>query len=120
MTLSASRPAPAARSTVSGTGWRPRTLLMMLSAARATPARGVIGGTNSCANGDGRAGPPTPTAASAGGCRSPSRRCPALRGPRGHRHRRPGRGGHRLGVAGHPAGPAAAERSALAVLSDTG
>lgn len=41
--------------TVSGTGWRPRTLLMLLICGRATPARGVIGGTNSCANADGRA-----------------------------------------------------------------
>ncbi|MFE0516357.1 hypothetical protein [Streptomyces sp. NPDC058964] len=41
--------------TVSGRGWRPHTLLMMLVCGRATPSRGVIGGTNSCANGDGRA-----------------------------------------------------------------
>jgi hypothetical protein len=41
--------------TVSGSGWRPHTLLMMLICGRATPSRGVIGGTNSCANGDGRA-----------------------------------------------------------------
>ncbi|MFJ3232564.1 hypothetical protein [Streptomyces sp. NPDC086787] len=41
--------------TVSGTGWRPRTLLMILVCGQATPSRGVIGGTNSCANGDGRA-----------------------------------------------------------------
>ncbi|MFF4752737.1 hypothetical protein ACWD5R_11020 [Streptomyces sp. NPDC002514] len=41
--------------TVSGSGWRPDTLLMLLICGRATPARGVIGGTNSCANGDGRA-----------------------------------------------------------------
>ncbi|MFE2063638.1 hypothetical protein ACFXDH_14710 [Streptomyces sp. NPDC059467] len=41
--------------TVSGTGWRPHTLLMMLVCGQATPSRGVIGGTNSCANADGRA-----------------------------------------------------------------
>ncbi|MFJ3304926.1 hypothetical protein ACIPSA_17725 [Streptomyces sp. NPDC086549] len=41
--------------TVSGSGWRPHTLLMMLVCGQATPSRGVIGGTNSCANGDGRA-----------------------------------------------------------------
>ncbi|MFJ3762244.1 hypothetical protein [Streptomyces sp. NPDC090080] len=41
--------------TVSGTGWRPHTLLMILICGQATPARGVIGGTNSCANADGRA-----------------------------------------------------------------
>lgn len=41
--------------TVAGSGWRPRTLVMMLICGRATPDRGVIGGTNSCANADGRA-----------------------------------------------------------------
>ncbi|WP_316748846.1 hypothetical protein [Streptomyces herbicida] len=41
--------------TVSGSGWRPHVLLMMLICGQATPSRGVIGGTNSCANGDGRA-----------------------------------------------------------------
>ncbi|WP_256256038.1 hypothetical protein [Streptomyces sp. MUSC 14] len=41
--------------TAGGTGWRPNALLMLLVCGRATPARGVIGGTNSCANGDGRA-----------------------------------------------------------------
>lgn len=41
--------------TVSGSGWRPRTLVMLLVCGQATPARGVIGGTNSCANADGRA-----------------------------------------------------------------
>ncbi|MFF3340458.1 hypothetical protein [Streptomyces flavidovirens] len=41
--------------TVSGTGWRPGTLLMMLICGQSAPGRGVIGGTNSCANSDGRA-----------------------------------------------------------------
>ncbi|WP_406125704.1 hypothetical protein [Streptomyces sp. NBC_00989] len=41
--------------TVSGSGWRARALLMVLICGQATPARGVIGGTNSCANADGRA-----------------------------------------------------------------
>ncbi|MFF7470589.1 hypothetical protein [Streptomyces sp. NPDC008092] len=41
--------------TVSGTGWRPHTLLMMLVCGQSSPSRGVIGGTNSCANADGRA-----------------------------------------------------------------
>lgn len=41
--------------TVTGTGWRPGTLLMLLVCGRATPVDGVIGGTNSCANADGRA-----------------------------------------------------------------
>ncbi|MFJ4688623.1 neocarzinostatin apoprotein domain-containing protein [Streptomyces sp. NPDC088789] len=41
--------------TVSGTGWRADTLLMLLICGRADPSRGVVGGTNSCANADGRA-----------------------------------------------------------------
>ncbi|MEV6834840.1 hypothetical protein AB0N17_10035 [Streptomyces sp. NPDC051133] len=53
--LSAGQAGTGGSVTVTGTGWRPRTLLMLLVCGRATPARGVIGGTNSCANGDGRA-----------------------------------------------------------------
>ncbi|MFJ2831640.1 hypothetical protein ACIPC1_29470 [Streptomyces sp. NPDC087263] len=41
--------------TVTGAGWRPKTLLMMLICGQSAPSRGVIGGTNSCANADGRA-----------------------------------------------------------------
>ncbi|MFE7484165.1 hypothetical protein [Streptomyces sp. NPDC057552] len=41
--------------TVKGDGWRPEALLMLLICGRSTPERGVIGGTNSCANADGRA-----------------------------------------------------------------
>ncbi|MFB7516462.1 hypothetical protein [Streptomyces sp. NPDC056144] len=41
--------------TVSGSGWKPGALLMLLVCGQATPEAGVIGGTNSCANGDGRA-----------------------------------------------------------------
>lgn len=41
--------------TVTGSGWRPGTLLMMLICGQSVPSRGVIGGTNSCANSDGRA-----------------------------------------------------------------
>ncbi|MFE7778067.1 hypothetical protein ACFU5O_30040 [Streptomyces sp. NPDC057445] len=41
--------------TVSGAGWRPGALLMMLICGRSAPGRGVIGGTNSCANAEGRA-----------------------------------------------------------------
>ncbi|MFE4328537.1 hypothetical protein ACFRQM_03535 [Streptomyces sp. NPDC056831] len=41
--------------TVKGSGWRPNTLLMMLICGQSTPDRGVIGGTNSCANAEGRA-----------------------------------------------------------------
>ncbi|MEU9334897.1 hypothetical protein AB0D49_17275 [Streptomyces sp. NPDC048290] len=41
--------------TVSGSGWGARTLLMVLICGQSDPARGVVGGTNSCANADGRA-----------------------------------------------------------------
>ncbi|MYS10689.1 hypothetical protein GTW71_30590, partial [Streptomyces sp. SID6041] len=41
--------------TVSGSGWKPGALLMLLICGRAAPGKGVIGGTNSCANTEGRA-----------------------------------------------------------------
>nr|WP_203621287.1 hypothetical protein [Streptomyces anulatus] len=41
--------------TVSGSGWRAEALLMLLICGQSTPERGVVGGTNSCANADGRA-----------------------------------------------------------------
>ncbi|MER5884730.1 hypothetical protein ABT160_12945, partial [Streptomyces sp. NPDC001941] len=41
--------------TVSGSGWRPGALLALLICGQSAPGRGVIGGTNSCANADGRA-----------------------------------------------------------------
>ncbi|MFE7468777.1 hypothetical protein ACFU6R_32365 [Streptomyces sp. NPDC057499] len=41
--------------TVKGRGWRPGALLMMLICGRSTTDRGVIGGTNSCANAEGLA-----------------------------------------------------------------
>ncbi|WP_328502846.1 hypothetical protein OG828_29600 [Streptomyces sp. NBC_00457] len=41
--------------TVTGSGWRERALLMILICGQSVPSRGVVGGTNSCANGDGRA-----------------------------------------------------------------
>ncbi|MFJ3712507.1 hypothetical protein [Streptomyces sp. NPDC090053] len=41
--------------TVKGAGWRPHALLMMLICGQSAPGRGVIGGTNACANADGRA-----------------------------------------------------------------
>ncbi|MFJ9537281.1 hypothetical protein ACIRPX_08520 [Streptomyces sp. NPDC101225] len=53
--LSTSQAGTGGSITVSGTGWRPHTLLMMLVCGQSVPARGVIGGTNSCANADGRA-----------------------------------------------------------------
>ncbi|MEW2166374.1 hypothetical protein AB0912_25755 [Streptomyces sp. NPDC007084] len=53
--LSASQAGTGGSVTVSGGGWRPRTLLMLLICGQSVPSRGVIGGTNSCANADGRA-----------------------------------------------------------------
>lgn len=41
--------------TVTGAGWRPRALLMILVCGQSVPSTGVRGGTNSCANADGRA-----------------------------------------------------------------
>lgn len=41
--------------TVRGSGWRSHALLMLLICGQSVPSRGVIGGTNSCANADGRA-----------------------------------------------------------------
>ncbi|MFF1448829.1 hypothetical protein ACFVYF_11845 [Streptomyces sp. NPDC058274] len=41
--------------TVTGSGWGSKRLLMMLICGQSVPSRGVIGGTNSCANADGRA-----------------------------------------------------------------
>ncbi|GAA2307431.1 hypothetical protein OKJ48_26935 [Streptomyces kunmingensis] len=55
VTLSKSQAGTGGSVTVKGAGWRPRTLLMMLICGRSSPARGVIGGTNSCANAGGRA-----------------------------------------------------------------
>ncbi|MFI9831812.1 hypothetical protein ACIHIX_29490 [Streptomyces sp. NPDC051913] len=41
--------------TVTGGGWRAKALLMILICGQSVPERGVPGGTNSCANADGRA-----------------------------------------------------------------
>ncbi|MCX4981278.1 hypothetical protein [Streptomyces sp. NBC_00572] len=41
--------------TVSGSGWKPGALLMLLICGQGAPGKGVIGGTNSCANTEGRA-----------------------------------------------------------------
>ncbi|MGP4050332.1 hypothetical protein [Streptomyces sp. 2A115] len=41
--------------TVTGSGWRSKAILMMLICGQSSTDRGVIGGTNSCANADGRA-----------------------------------------------------------------
>ncbi|MFF4214292.1 hypothetical protein ACFYZE_34100 [Streptomyces sp. NPDC001796] len=53
--LSVSQAGTGGSVTVSGSGWRAKTLLMILICGQAAPSRGVIGGTNSCANADGRA-----------------------------------------------------------------
>jgi hypothetical protein len=55
VTLSKTQAGTGGSTTVSGSGWRPKTLLMMLICGQSEPGRGVIGGTNSCANADGRA-----------------------------------------------------------------
>lgn len=55
VTLSKSEAGTGGSVTVTGGGWRPGTLLMMLICGQSVPSRGVIGGTNSCANADGRA-----------------------------------------------------------------
>ncbi|MFI5554104.1 hypothetical protein [Streptomyces sp. NPDC051738] len=41
--------------TVTGSGWRSKALLMILICGQSVPSTGVTGGTNSCANADGRA-----------------------------------------------------------------
>ncbi|MFJ9742684.1 hypothetical protein [Streptomyces sp. NPDC101166] len=53
--LSVPQPGAGGSLTVTGGGWRPHALLTLLICGQATPARGVLGGTNSCANADGRA-----------------------------------------------------------------
>ncbi|MEU6217415.1 hypothetical protein ABZ845_07825 [Streptomyces sp. NPDC047022] len=55
VSLSTSQAGTGGSVTVSGSGWRPRALLMILICGQSSPSRGVIGGTNSCANADGRA-----------------------------------------------------------------
>ncbi|GGS48871.1 hypothetical protein [Streptomyces cinerochromogenes] len=119
--LSAGQAGAGGAVTVSGSGWRPRTLLMVLVCGRATPARGVVGGTNSCANGDGRA---VTTDADGAFSRKlpvaePPVPCPCVV----HVATVTGATAEAdavLEVAGHPVAPLPAERSAgrLAVLSD--
>lgn len=55
VTLSKKEAGKGGEITVKGGGWRSEALLMLLICGRSTPERGVIGGTNSCANADGRA-----------------------------------------------------------------
>jgi hypothetical protein len=119
--LSASQAGAGTPITVTGTGWEPRAVLMLIVCGRATPARGVIGGTNSCANADGRA---VTTDAKGGFSRrlpvtGPPVPCPCVvhvataTGPAADADAV-------LRVAGHPVGPLPAESSPgrLTVLSD--
>ncbi|MFG5724207.1 hypothetical protein [Streptomyces murinus] len=120
--LSAAQAGTGGSVTVHGTGWRPRTLLMLLVCGRATPSRGVIGGTNSCANADGRA--VTTDARGAFAKKLPVAEppvpCPCVvhvatvTGT-------PAQADAVLDVAGHPVAPLPAEPSGgrLSVLSDT-
>ncbi|MCX5382054.1 hypothetical protein [Streptomyces sp. NBC_00083] len=55
VTLSTAEAAKGADVTVTGSGWRPGALLMLLVCGQSDPTRGVIGGTNSCSNADGQA-----------------------------------------------------------------
>ncbi|MFD9909159.1 hypothetical protein [Streptomyces sp. NPDC059063] len=55
VTLSKSQAGTGGSVTVKGDGWRKSALLMVLVCGQATPADGVPGGTNSCANAQGRA-----------------------------------------------------------------
>ncbi|MEU6768796.1 hypothetical protein ABZ916_40570 [Streptomyces sp. NPDC046853] len=55
VTLSKTQAGKGGDITVKGEGWRSKALLMILICGQATPAKGVPGGTNSCANDSGRA-----------------------------------------------------------------
>ncbi|WP_262386733.1 hypothetical protein [Streptomyces sp. TRM49041] len=55
VTLSRTEAAKGGELTVTGTGWPSRTLVMVLLCGRAAPGRGLVGGTNACANAQGRA-----------------------------------------------------------------
>ncbi|WP_353942976.1 hypothetical protein ABII15_15915 [Streptomyces sp. HUAS MG91] len=55
VTLSKSQAGTGGSITVKGKGWGSKALLMLLVCGQATPERGVVGGTNSCANSDGLA-----------------------------------------------------------------
>ncbi|MFI8813461.1 hypothetical protein ACIGWV_18460 [Streptomyces sp. NPDC055082] len=55
VTLSKQEAGKGGEITVKGSGWRADALLMLLICGQSTPDKGVIGGTNSCANAEGRA-----------------------------------------------------------------
>ncbi|MDX2544313.1 hypothetical protein ACOT81_28865 [Streptomyces sp. WI04-05B] len=107
---------------VTGTGWQPKTLLMMLICGRSTPGRGVIGGTNSCANADGRA---VTTDANGGFSKSlpvvePPVPCPCVVHVVTVTGSSPASGDAAFQVAGHPVEPLPAQvgTGRLAVLTD--
>jgi hypothetical protein len=122
VTLSSAQAGTGGSVTVGGTGWRPHTLLMLLVCGRATPSRGVVGGTNSCANADGRA---VTTDAHGTFARTlpvtePPVPCPCVV----HVATVTGAAAEAdavLQVAGHPVAPLPAERAGgrLSILSDT-
>ncbi|OIK23621.1 hypothetical protein [Streptomyces malaysiense] len=120
--LSAAQAGTGGSVTVHGSGWRPRTLLTLLVCGRATPSRGVVGGTSSCANADGRA-------VTTDGEGAFAKRLPVAEPPvpcpcvvhvatvTGA----PAQADAVLDVAGHPVAPLPAEPSGgrLSILSDT-
>ncbi|MFD3517071.1 hypothetical protein [Streptomyces sp. NPDC058657] len=55
VTLSKGEAGKGGEITVKGSSWRPGALLMLLICGESSPDTGVIGGTNSCANAEGRA-----------------------------------------------------------------
>ncbi|WP_405820942.1 hypothetical protein OG241_34430 [Streptomyces sp. NBC_01390] len=107
---------------VTGTGWQPKTLLMMLICGRSEPGRGVIGGTNSCANADGRA---VTTDANGGFSKvlpvvEPPVPCPCVVHVVTVTGSSPASGDAAFQVAGHPVEPLPAEvgTGRLSVLTD--
>ncbi|ELP61347.1 hypothetical protein ACKI1I_39900 [Streptomyces turgidiscabies] len=107
---------------VTGAGWQPKTLLMMLICGRSAPGRGVIGGTNSCANADGRA---VTTDANGGFSKSlpvvePPVPCPCVVHVVTVTGSSPAAGDAAFQVAGHPVEPLPAQvgTGRLSVLTD--
>nr|WP_323451324.1 neocarzinostatin apoprotein domain-containing protein [Streptomyces sp. YSPA8] len=99
--LSAQRAAPGATLTVSGAGWRPGTLLTLLICGQ-----NMIGGTNACANADGRAVTTDASGSFSAGLPvvAPPRPCPCVvhvATVTGERHAE----NAVLAVAGHPTAP---------------
>ncbi|WP_425474317.1 hypothetical protein [Streptomyces alboniger] len=109
--------------TVTGTGWRPNALLMMLVCGQSAPGRGVVGGTNSCANSEGRA----VTTDEDGAFRKelpvaePPKPCPCVVHVATVTGRK-ARADAEFKVAGHPVKPLPqrAEGGSLSILTDTG